>query len=233
MRSAQAYDLIANADDVFASLKELEAERGFPRISDLKRQRRKTTGTMHVQHKHRDGTQDKLICHFQFAEAHKLIYIVGSTDARRTAFRTLKQMEKIGDQIDLHKITVDDLQGEIFDKIKADHPNIIKKMVADFGMRGIRYYNTIRLRKLSYELIDSQCASTHTAYDNFIKHAVDIRVTFGISYLLGIIEKSDGKFASMNATTHSSLSLYMQLDPLEWYKILEYLFAARQTRPSA
>ena len=224
MRSAQAYNLLSKADDVFVDLQELEPKRGFPRIRELERKGREITGTMYVQNRHLDGTADNLICHFKHAEKRKLIYLVGTVAARRATFRTLRQMNNVSDQIEPRRMDVSVLFGDIFDKIKEDRRNIIKKMVLDFGMAGIDYHNNVRLRKLSYELIDNTCASTHRMYDEFVSKAHDVRLTFGIASFRGIIEHTSGRLASMNVNLESSVSLRTSLEPLQWYEILEYLF---------
>ena len=230
MRSAQAYRLTASANDVFVNLKELDKKQGFPRIHDLKRKGREITGTMYVQKRHLDGSMDNLICHFKHAENYKLIYLVGSTAARRETFKTLRQMSDIKDQIEPRRMNVDVMFDDIFKKIKKDPRNIIKKMMLDFGMAGINYHNAVRLRKMSYELIDNTCASTHTKYDVFKSKAYDAKLTFGIASLENIIEPTSGRLASMNVNLESSVSLHTPLEPFQWYKILEYLFAKKLNR---
>ena len=107
---------------------------------------------------------------------------------------------------------------------KQDKRNFIKKLDVEFDSDGIKYHNRVHLHKMSYELVEETCASTHQAFDTFMDGALSVKVKFGIRSLLDIIDNSASKkAASLNMGMDSTISVYSDHEPQDLFRILDYL----------
>lgn len=223
MRSGQVFELDVDGRAAFERLASVGEK--FPRIESLKHASGTTTGVLHLQ-RMQGGTAEHLVCHFKFVKKTKLIYVVGSADSRKLAYAVLRQESAIGDLIQQHTISNEHLVGGVFAQLKKANPrNIIRRIDVEFSVGGIDYHNDVPLYRISYELVNGKCASTHRAFEEFVQNAASVKVRFGVASLSTIIP-DNGKLTIMNMDTKFALSVYIDIEPGDWYDMLDYLVEA-------
>jgi len=111
----------------------------------------------------------------------------------------------------------------LFNKIKkGSTANFIKKINLVFGVGGLKYHNKISLHKMSYELIDDICVSTHINFKTFTEGAIWITTTFGIwklSHITHNMEKD--KSSSLRVSMDYSFNVYNDTSRAEWVDLLD------------
>jgi len=226
-RSSQVYKVIPdNGPKIKDSLSSILDRNIFPKIKDLELDEKTgdISGEIHVRKNHNDNTFTTFYYDFVFKIKQKKLYLMGSSEARNLAISVLNRaVNEKSDSISDLKFTNKGIVVTLFNKIKTGSTiNLIKRLDLTFGITGIKYHNKVPLHKMSYELVDNTCASTHIDFEKFTDGASWIKVKFGI-WSLAHIERDPERHnpASLEVSMDYSFRLFSDTTRSEWEYLLD------------